>query len=59
MKAANGYSQEEIERKRLALEGVQVPLTASWNEQTLRAAGFRHVEMYWRHLNFAAWLAVR
>ena len=40
-KTANGYSAEEIERKRLALEGVLVPVTAAWNEELLRIAGFR------------------
>jgi tRNA (cmo5U34)-methyltransferase len=59
LKADNGYSREEIERKALALEGVQVPVTAAWNEDLLRVAGFRVVECVWRWLNFGAWLAVR
>lgn len=59
MKAAHGYSREEIDRKRLALEGVQVPITAAWNEDLLRAAGFADVECIWRHLNFAAWVGVK
>ncbi len=42
-----------------ALEGVQVPVTAKWNEDLLRAAGFRNVECYWRWMNFAAWVAVK
>jgi tRNA (cmo5U34)-methyltransferase len=52
------YSAEEIEAKRLALEGVLVPLTARWNEQMLRNAGFRHVESIWRCMNFCGWIAV-
>lgn len=59
MKADNGYSREEIDRKRLALEGVQVPITARWNEDLLQAAGFDTVECFWRWMNFAAWVAVR
>ncbi len=59
MKRAHGYSQEEVDRKRYALEGVLVPVTAEWNEQLLRRAGFAHVDCYWRWLNFAGWVAVR
>ena len=59
MKGESGYSQEEIQRKRLALEGVLVPVTAKWNEQLLDAAGFREVDGFWRWMNFAAWLAIR
>jgi tRNA (cmo5U34)-methyltransferase len=59
MKAANGYTSEEIERKRLALEGVLVPVTAAANEDMLRAAGFQGVECFWRWMNFAAWVAVK
>jgi tRNA (cmo5U34)-methyltransferase len=58
-KAERGYSQDDIERKRLSLEGVLVPVTARWNEELLRDAGFAQVECFWRHLNFAAWVAVR
>lgn len=54
-----GYSWEEIERKRLALEGVLVPVTARWNEDMLRGAGFSQVDCIWRCLNFAAWVAVK
>lgn len=58
-KGENGYTQEQITAKRRSLEGVLVPVTASWNEDMLRRAGFKYVECYWRHLNFAAWLAVK
>jgi tRNA (cmo5U34)-methyltransferase len=59
LKRTNGYAQEEIERKRLSLEGVLVPVAAGWNEDLLRHAGFREVECVWRWLNFAAWLAIK
>jgi len=59
MKKANGYSQEAIDRKRLSLEGVLVPVTSKWNEDLLQAAGFRRVEGFWRCLNFAGWIAVK
>lgn len=59
LKSANGYSAEEIERKRLSLEGVLVPVTASWNEDLLRGAGFGQVDCFWRWMNFAGWLAVK
>lgn len=59
MKRANGYSWDEIETKKRSLEGVLVPVTAEWNEQSLRRAGFRHVDCFWRWMNFAAWVAVR
>lgn len=58
-KRAHGYSEEEIERKRLALEGVLVPVTAAWNEDLLARAHFREVECFWRWMNFAAWVAVK
>lgn len=54
-----GYSQEAIDRKRLSLEGVLVPVTARMNEEMLAGAGFRQVDCIWRCLNFAGWLAVR
>jgi tRNA (cmo5U34)-methyltransferase len=58
-KRTMGYTQEEIDRKRLSLEGVLVPVTANWNEELLRGAGFRHIECIWRYLNFCAWIALR
>lgn len=59
MKGERGYSGEEIERKRTALEGVLVPVKASWNEELLRNAGFRQVDCFWRWMNFAGWVAVK
>lgn len=56
-KRRSGYSAEEVERKKLALEGVLVPVTARWNEDLLHGAGFREVDCFWRWMNFAAWVA--
>ena len=58
-KRDSGYGLEEIDRKRLSLEGVLVPLAPAWNEELLVRAGFAEVECVWRSLNFAAWLAIR
>jgi tRNA (cmo5U34)-methyltransferase len=58
-KGQNGYTAEQIQRKRESLEGVLVPVTADWNVQLLRSAGFKNVECYWRHLNFAAWIGFK
>lgn len=54
-----GYSKTEVERKRFALEGVLVPVTARWNEQLLERAGFSRVDCFWRWMNFAGWAAVK
>lgn len=58
-KVNNGYTQEQIERKRLSLEGVLVPVTAHWNEEMLQLTGFREVDCFWRWMNFAGWIAVK
>lgn len=59
LKGENGYSPDQIERKRLSLEGVLVPVTAVWNERLLETAGFRQVECFWRWMNFAGWIAMK
>lgn len=59
MKKRNGYTDEEISRKRLSLEGVLVPLTSKWNEELLSLAGFSYWDCIWRYLNFSAWVAVK
>jgi len=58
-KESNGYSQDQIDRKRLSLEGVLVPVTAHMNEEFLRAAGFNQVDSFWRWMNFAGWIAIK
>lgn len=59
LKAENGYSMEQIERKRLSLEGVLVPLPSHMNEQLLKATGFSHIDYFWRWMNFAGWIAIK
>jgi len=58
MKRRQGYTEDQIKRKRLSLEGVLVPVTAAWNEELLRMAGFQTVDCFWRWMNFAGWIAV-
>ncbi len=57
-KEAQGYTGQEIDAKRHSLENVLVPVTAKWNEDLLRSAGFE-VECFWRWMNFAGWVAVK
>lgn len=59
LKNSNGYSLDEIERKRMALRGVLVPVTAKWNEELLVQAGFRKIDCFWRWMNFAGWIAIK
>ena len=59
MKAANGYGREEIDRKRHSLEGVLVPVSAAWNQELLRSAGFSQVDSFWRWMNFCGWVALK
>ena len=59
MKAKNGYSQEQIERKRLSLEGVQVCVTSNWNLELLKQAGFRQVDTFWKWCNFEGMIAIK
>lgn len=54
-----GYTQEEIDRKRLSLEYVMEPAQAEWNVDMLRKAGFTQIDGYWRWMNFAAWIALK
>ncbi len=59
MKRENGYTDRQIMEKRRSLENVLSPLRPAWNEDMLRAAGFQHVDMFWRCLNFCGWVAVK
>jgi tRNA (cmo5U34)-methyltransferase len=59
MKSDHGYTEDDIQRKRLSLEGVLAPLSATANEQMLRDAGFRFVETIWAWGNFRGWMATK
>ena len=59
IKSENAYTQEQIQSKRKSLEGVLVPITAKWNEDLLKSAGFSKVDCFWRCLNFAGWIAIK
>lgn len=59
LKHENGYSVYEIERKRLSLEGVLVPVTARWNEELLYSSGFKCIDCFWRWFNFMGLVAVK
>lgn len=58
-KTENGYSYEDIQRKKASLEGVLVPITAEWNQQLLTQAGFKDIDCFYRCLNFAGWIAFK
>ena len=57
-KRANGYSDQEVARKRAALEEVLVPEPQAAHEARLRAAGFRRVYCLARRLQFVTLLAL-
>lgn len=56
-KAAQGYSQLEIARKRTALEQVLIPDSVAQHQARLRAAGFERIEPFFQCLNFVGWIA--
>lgn len=58
-KREQGYTDDQIERKRLSLEGFLVPVTHAWNEELMLKSGFDELECFWRCLNFSAWIAVK
>lgn len=59
LKENNGYSKEQIERKRLSLEGVLVPMTSNWNIDLLKQAGFKKIDVFWRWMNFEAYICIK
>lgn len=59
LKENNGYSKEEIDRKRLSLEGVLVPVTSNWNIDLLKQAGFTKIDIFWKYLNFTGYIAIK
>lgn len=59
LKEKNGYTREQIERKRLSLDGVQVPIMSSWNIELLKSAGFTQIDTFWRWMNFVGYIAIK
>ena len=56
-KKRQGYSELEIAQKREALENVLVPYRLEENKELLRAAGFRHVDVFFKWYNFCGIIA--
>jgi len=58
-KKRNGYSDDEIHRKREALENVLIPYRVSENHELFRRNGFGIVETFFQWFNFAGFLCVK
>lgn len=58
-KGRAGYSAEEIQRKREALENVLVPYRVDENVELLKRCGFATVDTYFRWFNWAAFVALK
>lgn len=58
-KRRNGYSEEEIVKKREALENVLVPYRVDENFELFRRNGFEIVETFFQWYNFAGFLCVK
>jgi tRNA (cmo5U34)-methyltransferase len=56
-KRANGYSELEISQKRTALEDVMKPDTLEAHEARFAEAGFNKVNVWFRALNWASFIA--
>lgn len=58
-KVGNGYSDEEVLRKRLALENVLIPFTIEENLRMIAGAGFGSAHSFFQWLNFSAFMGVK
>ena len=58
-KREQGYSELEIAAKREALENVLIPFTPEENRRLLKESGFQEVEMFFRWINFASFVALK
>jgi tRNA (cmo5U34)-methyltransferase len=58
-KARQGYTAEEIQRKRESLENVLVPYRVEENVELLNRCGFATVDTCFRWFNWAAFVAIR
>lgn len=59
MKKRKGYSKMEISQKREALENVLIPYRNSENQQLLRRAGFKYIDVFYKWYNFCGIVAVK
>lgn len=58
-KARQGYTAEEIQRKRESLENVLVPYRVEENTELLQRVGFSTVDTCFRWFNWAAFVAIK
>jgi len=58
-KAQQGYTAEEIQRKRESLENVLVPYRVEENIELMKRVGFGAVDTCFRWLNWAAFVAIK
>ena len=56
-KMTQGYSQNEITTKREALENVLIPYSLNENIHLLKVAGFKHIEVIFKWVNFGTLIA--
>ncbi len=57
-KRDQGYSNLEISRKREALENVLIPLTVEENQDLIKKAGFKVIDLFFKWNNFAGFIAL-
>lgn len=58
-KHKQGLSEEHIFTKKQSLKGVMRPLSVSDNIEMLRNAGFTTVEVFFKHMNFVGFIAIK
>ena len=58
-KINNGYTEQAIDSKNESLKGILVPNKDFENINMLKKAGFTVVDVYWRCLNFTAYIAIK
>ena len=58
-KAKNGYAQNEIERKKEALENVLIPLREAEQLKMLKESGFQYIESLIKLHNFVSFVALK
>ncbi len=58
-KQQNGYSNTEISKKREALENILVPYSQEENIRLLKNVGFSSIEVLFRWVNFATFIAIK